>query len=97
MLEVQCDMAISKSEASAMSEVQVAVLEQATPIQLGNPRLRRMSEFAVRRALAKQWASRPDLRGRWSEWANDWSDKEKTYRAAGFRGFERGEKGGRIG
>lgn len=92
-------MAISRDEASAMSKVQITILEQTAQENrgsLGNERLRRMSVMEVRRLLRKALIGDPATKAKWDAYAAEWQARERTYAAANFRAFERGEKGGRI-
>ena len=88
-------MAISRSEAGAMSKVQITILEQAEdPRSLGNPRLRNMGVLEVRRLLRKELIGDPAAKAAWDAYEAEWHERERTYAAAGYRAFERGEKGG---
>lgn len=64
--------------------------------EVGNPRLRRMSVLEVRRLLRKALIGDAATMAAWKAYDEDWHDRERTYATAHARGFERGERGGRI-
>ena len=67
----------------------------SSSVSRGNARLRAMSVLEVRRLLKKELIGDEATMARWQAWENDWQDRERTYAAAQFRAFERGERGGR--
>lgn len=83
---------VSQDNADSM----VPTLRSRTESAVGNPRLREMSVIEVRRLLRKSLIGDPATKAKWDAYDAEWQARERTYAAANFRAFERGEKGGRI-
>ena len=60
----------------------------------GNPRLRNIGVLEVRRLLRKELIGDPAAKAAWDAYEAEWHERERTYAAAGYRAFERGERGG---